>query len=439
MKKALVIALSALLALSVIAWADEASSTDDSDTTEAVVVQEATEGPDESYAGLDIADLMKIIEEQQSQIEELSERLVAVEGGLSANTEKVDKLKEQEPLPSWVPKVKVSGDLRYRYEHINKTGKKSRNRERVRARLGLTGKVNDQVDIKVRLASGSADPVSTNQTLDGAFSSKSIWLDRAYFDWHPSENMTVYGGKMSNPFFKPAKSQLLWDGDMNPEGLAVRFEGSGDTKPFLNVAHFWADERKAAADARILGAQTGLHLKGGSNTKATVGVGYYAFTNVEGQTPLVDATDSFGNSVNTDPNTGDITYTTGFREFEAFAEVTTKLGNTPFTVYGDYVTNTDADTDDKGWLVGANLGKAKNPGEWEFKYNYRRVEADAVLGAFCDSDFIGGGTDGKGHVLGLGVALTKNTSAGLTYFLNDAGLAGGKSYKRLQFDFKFKF
>ncbi len=438
MKKALAIVLFALLLLPFAAQAGEASSSDETDSAEPVVVQEAVEGPDSNYTGLDIADLMEIIKEQQAQIEELSERLAAVEGGLSANTEKVDELGEQEPAPSWVSKVKISGDMRYRYEHISQAGKKSRNRERVRARLGISGKVSDQADIKVRLASGSADPVSTNQTLDGAFSSKNIWLDRAYFDWHPSENVKVYGGKMSNPFFKPGGSQLLWDGDLNPEGLAIMFEGSGETQPFLNVAHFWADERKAAADARLLGAQGGLNLKGG-NTKATIGVGYYAFTNVEGMRPLVDATDSFGNSVVTDPNTGDITYATGFREFEAFAEIGTKLGETPFTLYGNYVVNNDAATDDKGWLIGTKLGKARNPGEWEFGYNYRRLEADAVLGAFCDSDFAGGGTDGKGHQFGLGVALTKNTKLGLTYFLNDAGLTDGKSYKRLQLDFKFKF
>jgi hypothetical protein len=48
------------------------------------------------------------------------------------------------------------------------------------------------------------------------------------------------------------------------------------------------------------------------------------------------------------------------------------------------------------------VNKAKKQGSWNFRYNYREIEADAVLGTFSDSDFIGGGTDGKGHELNFG-------------------------------------
>jgi hypothetical protein len=55
-------------------------------------------------------------------------------------------------------------------------------RERIRCPLSATGKVNDNTDVNVRLATGSADPVSTNQTLDGGFTSKALWVDHAYYD-----------------------------------------------------------------------------------------------------------------------------------------------------------------------------------------------------------------------------------------------------------------
>ena len=50
-------------------------------------------------------------------------------------------------------------------------------------------------------------------------------------------------------------------------------------------------------------------------------------------------------------------------------------------------------------MAGATLGKAKDKGSWQFDYNYRDLEADAVVGAFSDSDFAGGGTGAEGHKL----------------------------------------
>ena len=77
----------------------------------------------------------------------------------------------------WVENMKISGDLRYRYEGIDSqsSGKwgPSINRNRIRARIGLYDKINDEVDLGFRLAGGSADPVSTNQTEEDAFSKKS--------------------------------------------------------------------------------------------------------------------------------------------------------------------------------------------------------------------------------------------------------------------------
>jgi len=436
MKRVMLFAFLALWALPAAAMADEATSeSQNTEATDTVTVEESVLSESDDYGEYTVDDLLSIIQEQAAYIEDLTARVSVLEGNVEEVSEKAEKASD---IPSWLPKVKISGDMRYRYEHIAQQGKKSRQRDRIRMRLGLDGQVNDQLKLKARLASGSADPVSTNQTLDGAFSSKNIWFDRAYFDWQASENVKVYGGKMSNPFFKPGGSQLLWDGDLNPEGLAFSFQGSGESQPFLNVAHFWADERSGGSDARVFGVQGGVEF-GGKNTTATVGLGYYNYTSLKGQPPLVDVTDSFGNTVITDTNTGDIFYANGFKELEAFAQVDWKAGGTPVSLYGDWVTNTDAGADDTGWLVGVDFGSTKNPGDWKFGYNYRRVEADAVLGAWCDSDFAGGGTDGKGHVFGLGVGIAKNTSAGLTYFLNDAGLTGGKSYKRLQLDFKFKF
>ena len=76
---------------------------------------------------------------------------------------------------------------------------------------------------------------------------------------------------------------------------------------------------------------------------------------------------------------------------------------------------------------------------WEASYNYRDLEADAVVGIFSDSDFIGGGTNGKGHRFNFAYQLAKNFEAGLTYFLNERKNTDDDKYRRLQADLIFKF
>ena len=74
------------------------------------------------------------------------------------------------------------------------------------------------------------------------------------------------------------------------------------------------------------------------------------------------------------------------------------------------------------------------------------LEADAVLGLLSDSDFAGGGTDGKGHILTGAYGINKQWSLGLTSFLNNeageknlADQGGALSYDRIQLDTKFKY
>ena len=53
---------------------------------------------------------------------------------------------------------------------------------------------------------------------------------------------------------------------------------------------------------------------------------------------------------------------------------------------------------------------------------------------------IGGGTDGKGHVLGFKYQLAKNIQAGFHYFMNEKNASSTKDdYRLLQADLIFKF
>jgi len=131
---------------------------------------------------------------------------------------------------------------------------------------------------------------------------------------------------------------------------------------------------------------------------------------------------------------------TEYELFEVFGEVSHKFESVPVTVMADYVSNTAADSLNTGWLLGVRVGKAKKPGSWEFRYNYREIEKDAVFGTFADSDFRGGGTDAKGHEVGGALQLADNTAFKATYFINKIGLDAAESdFNRLQIDLQLKF
>jgi len=405
----------------------------------------------------EISELKEQLSEQTKQLEQLQQRLEQLETQKQEQDkvieEKVSKVMEEkkiEPWPGsleWVKRIKIGGDLRLRYEMIDEEGSDNRNRMRIRARLGVTAKVTDDVEVGMRLATSelwgddedSGDPVSTNQTLDDAFSKKSIWLDLAYFKWSPKDSgLNIFGGKMEIPFYRVGGNQLIFDSDLTPEGVAVQYIKSlGDSDElFVNGGGFYVDEVKSGADTSLWGIQGGIKHTFDNKSTLTGGASYYSYGNIEGHQALVTVNGSdkfFGNS-----NSSGL-YVSDYDIAEFFGEYGFKIKETPAAAFASYVKNTSASTsEDTGWLVGGKLGKCQNPGSWELSYDYRDLEADAIVGAFSDSDFIGGGTNGKGHRFGFTYQLGKNLQGALSYFLNEKG-NDRHDYNRLQADVVFKF
>lgn len=397
----------------------------------------------------EVSELRKQVENQYNELLKVQTKLLEIEAAQAKQGASVKKLETTGPaLPEalkWVEKVKLYGDFRYRYEYIDDDARSSdQHRNRIRARIGLEAKVNDEMSYNFRVASGSEDPVSTNQTLDGGFSSKDIWLDLAYLKWQPEsmKDWSFLFGKTINPFYRPGENQLIWDDDLNPEGIAVQYaaELSDTLGLFANGGGMWVEESSSNADVSLWGLQAGLKHKLNENNSFTWGGSYYKYGNVKDEETFYDVTDGFGNTTYADGDSAFYMY--DYELAEAFAEYGTKIGNTPASIYGDYVVNTASGvSDDTGWLVGAKLGKAKDPGTWEAGYEYRDLENDAVVGVFTDSDFIGGGNGGKGHKFGVSYAIAKNATIGATYFMSERYVAGGddENYDRFQFDIKVKF
>lgn len=416
------------------------------------------------------SELRELILKQTQQLQQLQQRLGELETKQKQqNLEKEEKISEavkNEKVAAfpdnlkWLDKISISGDLRYRHEHIdreriNEDGsigwRSGRDRDRIRARLMIEAMLNDEWDLGFRLATGQADviegdiyvdPVSSNQTLTEGFSGKNFWLDLAYFDYHPvnMEGLNVLGGKIKNPFYTVGKNQLVWDSDLNPEGIAGKYAMPFNDSAALhfNGGGFWISEESGSADTSLWGAQAYLKQTIGDPDYILAGASFWDYGNLQGKE------DEYGvllgnTNGSTDPDVS--TWASDFDIMELFVEYGTKLGTVPAAVFGSWVENTVAATsEDTGWLVGTKLGKAKDPGSMEFVYDYRDLERDAVLGAYSDSDFIGGAAGGKGHRFGINYQLAMNVQYAMTYFHDESNLQDSSlDYRRLQADLKLKF
>jgi hypothetical protein len=296
---------------------------------------------------------------------------------------------------SWVDKLTFKGDFRPRLEYIDRdenTGPAvdEQRRGRFRVRFGLTAEVNDEVDFVFELATGGENPVSTNQSFDGGFTRKDIGVNLAYVNWQPVDNLDIQIGKVKNPVHRAGGHHLVWDSDLNPEGLAILYSSGGF---FGSVGGFGVEERSTTDDTILYTFQGGYEFEISDNSSLTAGLGYHAYTNMIGNSPFWEGV-PFGNTV--DAN-GDFVY--DYKMIQGFVEYATKLGELPLSFFVDYVRNTEAPVFDTGYAFGGKLGKVSDPGDWEASIAYQDLEADAVVALYTDSDFGGGGTDATGFTI----------------------------------------
>jgi len=397
----------------------------------AVALAWTTGGAAQPAAAAEIVAIRAELEALQARLERLEQgnppRAVAAPAAAPAAAPPVEVR-----VATVAPAVRFEGDLRYRHETIDEEGAVESNRQRIRARFGVAADVASNVRVGLQLASGGADPVSANQTLDTGFDRKPLGIDRAFFSWAPSEQLTLTGGKFANPFFRPGNHHLVYDNDLNPEGLALRYQRGAW---FANYGGLWVEERSAADDSLLLGGQFGIRHTFGNGSRLTAGASYYDYLETEGRTPFSDGA-AAGNRLSPDGN-----YLHDFNIAELFAELNLQAGGRPLTVFADYVRNSEAQEADTGFALGARVGEVSGARTWRIGYAYQDLEADAVIGTFTDSDFAGGGTGGKGHVFELDYGLRDRLVLGVRYFRTERGVELGAKhgYNRFQADVMFSY
>ena len=330
-------------------------------------------------------------------------------------------------LAGWAESTALRGDMRVRHEGIDIEGEpdftKSRNkdRQRLRARLGAFTRINPEVETGIQIASGNgADRRSTNENLDNYFDKKAVWVDLAYINYNPVAvtGLKTFAGKMKQPWM--SMGDVIWDGDINPEGIAASYTKKNGTTTFFGSGGYYTmkdavdgDGFEFENDLSLYHLQGGAAFDAGDSVRLTLGASLYEFDNEE-----FGSTSSFRTNGNT---------TDRFGLYELFAQMDVIGLPLPLSVYGQYVRNHDARDfgtaldggEDTAFLIGLRT----NVAGLAIDYNYRDVEANAVVGGMTDSDFAAGYTNSSGHKIKVKYDILKNFAIGATYFMAESDVA----------------
>jgi len=326
--------------------------------------------------------------------------------------------KSGDKLDKFLNMFTLHGKAKVRYEYdsrkkIDGTGSVVRHRGVYMLKAGFVFRPHDYFRVGFGLGSGAETPTSANQTMSGNFSSKPIYLDLAYihvvpyFSW-----MNLYLGKFKNPIFTAGKTHMIWDSDVNPEGVAFDMSyGFGIIKLFFNAGIYVLDEFKAESDDPFLSVtQIGMNLKiSGFNMNIAASYSdafnmsekleYYSDSN----TVLADETYAYDYNVVTAD--ADFAYT-----FDKHFKL---------SLFGQFAANVASDVEDRfAYIAGMKISseKVKTLGDYEFSIRYRNVEKDAYIDAFSESSFYYGRTGAWGIDATAKAAIWNDVTLSITYF-----------------------
>jgi hypothetical protein len=489
--RAAVLALAAALATAAAAGSDPTPSA----TTSAAAPAAATPadagpaaGPAPSPAA---AEMLKSMREKGMLSEDEYQELYRRQAKYEVEHEQANQ------LPGWLRDWTFGGDLRLRFErrdfgglgsgpyvlgkqNINLISNNAIGREdrmRLRLRVGAEKRVYDGLTVGFRVTTSqpvspvygsffnqqaggvsfatpltsNSDPRSENVTLGDFFSSKSIWIDRAYVRYQPdfAPTLTAIAGKFANPFVSRhfGGDFIVWDNDINPEGGALTYHFD------LVPEQLWFDAAGAAFTIQeqstitvqqastpftavpvipipdqqnpfLLGIQGGLTGKPLPWLLAGVRTSYYDIQHIG--TSMAAAMQDLGNggaAIEHNPLqivNGTGTGKSGGRLHEIVVDA--YLTFTPWgerfaiTPFGQWMSILNAKSEDNGWSVGFDFGSESLV---KLTVMYASVPRNATVALFTDSDLFEGFTNAQGWYVSAQRALWPGVKVRGAYFFSE--------------------
>jgi hypothetical protein len=388
-----------------------------------------------------------------------------------------------------ITEVELYGDMRVRYEQRQGTtpdlmpgspgpnDTQKRSRERYRLRLGLRGALADDWFFGLRLET-SANPRSTNVTFGddaGPFgkASDGAFIGQAYLGYTGFRDVKLTVGRMPNPL---VTTLMVWDGDINPEGMAEQWKhsynfswGGGSTTAaaesyskdgksvaaaiesepfkvkldlFMNLAQFVYDDANPENPLGARGVSGGrlnpnsdnwlLAWQFGARVNFPKNVYFQAAPVVYNYTGNGDSFNAFyvGGQQGLTNTASMATNQVGINSLlilEVPAEFGFKIGELPVRIFGDFAVNFNAEDraiaaghpeaqDERyAWQLGAGIGQLKAKHDWQLQAFWQHTEQYALDPNLVDSDFFDSRVNMEGIVVQAGYALSDAVIFNLSY------------------------
>ncbi len=368
-------------------------------------------------------------------------------------------------LSSALTELKISGDARVRYEY--RTGEsgtasdsQERNRYRYRLRLGLTGKLQDGWFFGTRF-----EPLGSNRSTNVSAGSStpfakedSLAIGQAYIGRNVGDFTFMAGRLPGTPL---VASSMVWDDDLNPEGLSEQWSHQVDNVTLIGNFGQFTYQTGDKTNPFGAGQPESTYLwafQGGAKAKVSDGVTvqvlptYYTYSSNDLTATALTTT-----------NNGNLR-TVGLSVIDIPVEVGFKLGALPAKVFADVAYNLDADVrakaankaafdgENMAYQIGFGVGASKVKGDWEAKAFWQSVDAFALDSNLVDSDLFDSRTNMEGFVLqgsyvisnGVSVKFTyanadRKNDGLATYGAGDIGTANLTHYQLFQADVNVKF
>jgi hypothetical protein len=336
------------------------------------------------------------------------------------------------------PPLAWSGDLRIREAQAKEDVDDNRHYGQLRARIGLKAFVNDSIDAHIRLATATS-AISTNQTLadqsDPGMPRRGFGIDLAFVNWRFLDSGEVWLGRTGNPFWAPAKSPIIFDGDLSFEGMAIKWHPQWSaSNAFLNLGGFLVSENynttlhEDVVDTGLVGGEGGYSFATPVG-QFTVHAGNYYYINIQNKniTTLDKGAKIDSHSAPYDRYRGNTVYvdtakyyfSNGYVLLETGAEWKKTFGPVDLTLFFDFVRNDKVVSLNQASEFGLGL-------KWksiQFSCAAVRKDSDSVVGGFSDSDSNGGGTDNKGTRWNLSYQPIKNTTVAVSHYTATRGVS----------------
>ena len=261
------------------------------------------------------------------------------------------------------------GDARLRAESTDNASNPDRNRQRLHFRLGANFKVMESVTVGARMRTESGDQNNPHWDIGDNFANMNVSLDRMFVDYRPAGgDVSLKVGKFGHGFHtNPVYGEIVWDGDIQPEGLAV----SGSSGALDWIVGQYALTENGGGTSEDSWMTVGQVNTTKDNLNLALGYYFYGDPDAAGVEPDYS---SRGTDV------GDW----------GILNPIVSWKREKFTVTGEYIENLRADDgfDASGWSLGVSSGSMADA-NGQFYAQYQTVKAGAIYANFAQDDFPG--------------------------------------------------